>query len=104
MSEEITLESLQADVGKLRQELAEGRRELVDARVERAAKHLEWMRNWMAIDTPTVTLVSATAQSNSPVEATGVCGREDSNLFEEAKTDIERHFDFLRVHRLDSEK
>jgi len=42
-------ESLRADVIRLRQEL-------VDARVERAAKHLEWMRNWMSIYTPTVTL------------------------------------------------
>jgi|ERR1700722_14426860 hypothetical protein len=50
MSDEVTLESLQADVSRLRQEL-------VDARVERAAKHLEWMRTWMSVYTPTVTLV-----------------------------------------------
>jgi hypothetical protein len=41
----------------LRDEISRLRREILDARVERSARHLELMRNWMAVYTPTVTLV-----------------------------------------------
>jgi hypothetical protein len=44
------LESLRDEIGKLR-------KEMVDFRVERAAKHLEQMRNWMGVYTPIVSLV-----------------------------------------------
>jgi flagellar motor protein MotB len=44
------LEGLRDEIGKLRKEMA-------DFRIERAAKHLEHMRNWMGFYTPTVTAV-----------------------------------------------
>jgi hypothetical protein len=44
------LQSLRDEVNKLR-------KEIVDAKVERAAKQMEQMRNWMSFYTPTVTAV-----------------------------------------------
>jgi hypothetical protein len=41
----------------LREEVRKLRREIVDAKVERAAKHLELMRNWMMVYTAILTLV-----------------------------------------------
>jgi hypothetical protein len=43
------LEGLREEVNKLR-------KEIVDARIERAARHLELMRNWLGIYTPIVSL------------------------------------------------
>jgi hypothetical protein len=40
----------------LREEVNKLRKEIVDARIERAAKHLELMRNWLGIYTPIVSL------------------------------------------------
>jgi hypothetical protein len=41
----------------LRDEVDKLRKEIIDAKVERAAKHMEQMRNWMSFYTPTVTAV-----------------------------------------------
>lgn len=45
------------EIDGLRKEIASLRKEIMDARIERAARHLELMRNWMSVYTPSVTLV-----------------------------------------------
>jgi hypothetical protein len=45
------------DVDALRNEVSKLRQEMVDARMDRAARSLELTRNWMMVYTPTVTLL-----------------------------------------------